>query len=106
MKHFTSWMNENRRANFKSNCKALVLADGTTLSVQASNFHYCQPRIDIEDYSQYAEFEIGYPSVKIDEIMPYVEDEENPTDTVYAWVPKAVIEHLIESRGGVVGVQD
>lgn len=106
MKAFTTWMNENRRQGRSTNCHGLVLADGTTLSVQASNFHYCEPRVDLEDYALYDEFEIGFPSVMIDEIMPWVEDETRPTDTVYASVPKSIIEQVIESRGGVVSVSE
>jgi len=101
-KHFTMIMEEGRREGRSTNTKTLVLGDGTTMSVQASNFHYCSPRIDTH-YWNYEEFEIGFPSVEIDELMPYVEDESCPTDTVYAYVPVSVIEAVIESRGGVVG---
>lgn len=107
MKSFTTWMNENRRQGMNNRqCRGLVLADGTTMSVQASSSHYCSPRVDLGSYSLYDEFEIGFPSVMINEIMPWVEDEERPTDTVYAYVPKTVIEQLILARGGVVGVTE
>lgn len=87
------------------NTKRLLLADGTHLSIQASAGHYCNPRINQEDhdYNFYNQFEIGFPSVKIDELMEYAEDPEDPTETVYGWVPALVIHSLVEARGGVVG---
>lgn len=102
-KHFTMIMEENRRSGRPTNTKTLILGDGTTMSVQASHFHYCEPRIDTQ-YWNYEEFEIGFPSVQIDELLPYAEDESYPTDTVYAYVPMAVIEAIIERLGGTVNV--
>lgn len=106
-KHFTQWMQENKYPeNQGGNAKSLKLADGTTLSVQASKFHYCSPRTDLDLYCNYSEFEIGFPNVKIPEILHWAEDSNNPTETVYGWVPIEVIEKLIETRGGVVGVRE
>lgn len=103
-KTFTQWMQENKYPESQGgNAKSLKLADGTTLSIQASRFHYCQPRANFEDYALYSEFEIGFPSVEIPEIMKWAENPEDPTNTVYGYVPKAVIEKVISSRGGVVG---
>ena len=73
-------------------------ADGFTMSVQASEFHYCTPR---DNDGPYAEFEVGFPSQPEDQLMPYAEDPERPTDTVYGYVPLEVIEALIEKHGGV-----
>lgn len=85
--------------------KRLLLADGTHLSIQASAGHYCSPRLSQpdQDYKFYNEFEIGFPSVKIEELMKYAEDPERPTKTVYAYVPVHIIHALVEARGGVVG---
>jgi hypothetical protein len=68
------------------------------MSVQASEFHYCTPR---DNDGPYAEFEVGFPSQPEDQLMPYAEDPERPTDTVYGYVPLEVIEALIEKHGGV-----
>ena len=37
----------------------IVCKDGTTLSVQASEFHYCTPR---DNKGPYTHVEIGFPS--------------------------------------------
>lgn len=110
MKTFTDWMTEgswkdNEDYGFKMT-KKLKLADGTELSIQASDGHYCQPRMWLKDYADYTEFEIGFPSVAILQLMPYADDESRPTDTVYGYVPKEVIEAVIEERGGVIGFRD
>lgn len=80
--------------------KSVTCNDGLTMSIQASEGHYCSPRKTLP-YSEYLEFEIGYPSEKVELFMPYVEDENNPTDTVYAHVPINVIEEVISKHGGI-----
>lgn len=106
MKHFTEWMEEGRykpleETEYQQTC-SLILTDGTTLSIQASHTHYCCPRVTTY-YNDYVEFEIGFPSRKIDLLMPYVEDKDHPTDTVYAYVPASVIEQVIQEAGGILG---
>ena len=87
------------------NTKALVLKSGLVLSIQASDRHYCWPRETI-DYDLYESFEVGFPSCKVDILMPYAEDATRPTDTVYANVPRSVIKKLIDKHGGIVGTSD
>ncbi len=77
---------------------AIVCVDGFKMSVQGSSGHYCTPR-SCQDY--YTEMEIGFPSEKQDELMKYAEDKDNPTDTVYGWVPCDLIDKIIEKHGGV-----
>lgn len=110
VKDFTKWMNEafcgkNIAAFIFQRCYPLLLADGTKLSIQAGETHYCEPRQNSVngDYNEYEEFEIGFPSSVIEEIMEYCEDSDDPTSTVYAYVPKDTIRQLIAARGGVVG---
>ena len=76
----------------------VVCADGFTMSVQASGSHYCEPRANVE---RYRSFEIGFPSQKESLIMSYCEDESKPTDTVYGWVPCAVVNAVLEKHGGI-----
>ena len=106
-KHFTQWLEENRRDGgtdcCPANAKRMLLADGVSLSVQASGFHYCSPRTDLSSYAEYDSFEVGFPSTKIPELMPFAEDESSPTETVYGWVPKSVLEYIIKEHGGIVG---
>lgn len=110
MKDFTEVLNESVR--YENNelgghrlAFPLELADGTTLSIQASATHYCEPRetTEVVNYNWYESFEIGFPSAMIEELLPYAEEPETPTDTVYGWVSKEVIRDIIEKRGGVVG---
>lgn len=94
------WVNEYFRLHSDGRFSpAMVLHDGTKLSVQASWGHYCSPRQDRA--IPYDSVEIGFPSVKIDELMEYAEDSDRPTDTVYGYVPVDVVNKVIESRGGI-----
>lgn len=106
-KHFTQWMQEGICLEYKNitqQCHRLVLANGVNMSIQASASHYCSPRECIP-YSQYTEFEIGFPSEEIEALMPYCDDDSNPTGTVYPHVPLEVLDIYIASVGGVVGYQ-
>lgn len=71
--------------------------DGLTMSIQAGEGIYSTPRTFIGPFSA---MEIGFPSEKIDEFMEWAEDPENPTDTVYSYVPVEIILKVINSRGG------
>lgn len=83
--------------NSEGFCPRIVCADGFSLSVQANRGAYCNPRSGIGPWD---EAEIGFPSHRVEEIMPYCEDSENPTSTVYAYVPVKLIEKLIDDHGG------
>lgn len=72
-------------------------ADGLTMSVQASEWHYCDPR---ENVGPWRTVEIGYPSEVVDELMPWVEDRTQPLDTVYGCVPVDVVDAVIAAHGG------
>ena len=86
--------------------KRLLLQSGLSLSIQASSGHYCSPRknAECETYAMYYEFEIGFPSQKIDKLMQYAEQPDEPTETVYGFVPKSLIKEIIDDNGGVVGL--
>jgi hypothetical protein len=81
--------------------KPIKCADGFTMSVQASAYHYCSPRIT--GLTIYNNYEIGYPSEAEPLLMPYAEDAEHPTDTVYGYVPMQVLADVIAKHGGVTG---
>ena len=79
--------------------KPITCNDGFTVSVQGgTEFHYCSPR---RKCNQYDEVELGYPSVADDIIQPYAEEPDDPTDTVYGFVPIDIVEKLIEKHGGI-----
>lgn len=82
----------------------VMCADGFSVSVQASRYHYCHPRQDSGPYSQ---VELGYPSNRpTDEVMTYREDPTgSPTETVYPYVPADAVMRLLAEHGGVVAGQ-
>lgn len=85
----------------------IILADGHGASVQASETHYCRPRqtISIGELKHlnvpYYEYEIGFPSFKADEWMVCAETPEEPTGTVYGYVPVDVVQAVIDAHGGI-----
>jgi len=106
MKHFTQWMQEGidqSRSDMEWQItRRLMLANGVSLSIQASHAAYSIPRI-ILPYAEYSAMEIGYPSERIESLMEYAEDPERPTNTVYPYVPVEVLEKVIAEAGGVIG---
>lgn len=71
--------------------------DGFTISVQASHGAYCSPRLNIAEWTA---VECGFPSAEPEFIMDYCEDSDDPTGTVYGYVPIGLVEKLIELHGG------
>jgi hypothetical protein len=73
--------------------------DGFSISVQGgTKYHYCSPR---KHCNVYNEVELGYPSKPDILITKYAEDNTNLTDTVYGYVPIAIVEELIQKHGGI-----
>jgi len=68
------------------------------MSVQANIGAYCEPRNNIGPYT---EVEVGYPSKHESLLLPYAEDPNKPTDTIYTWVPKSVVINVIARHGGM-----
>lgn len=77
----------------------IICNDGFSMSVQASEYAYCMPRETNNDY--YTEMEIGFPDKVEELIMEYAEDGNNPTETVYGYVPIEVINAVIEKHKGI-----
>lgn len=73
-------------------------ADGFTMSVQVGASHYCTPRIN--NAVEYDSVEIGYPSEREELLMPFAEQEDRPTGTVYGFVPVSIVDEVIEKHGG------
>lgn len=78
-----------------------ICKDGFTLSIQASNSHYCKPYNAVTD-EDYTHFEVGYPSDEEPLLLPYKETADNDYRCVYPFVPKEVIEQIVEKHGGTV----
>ena len=85
---------------FDVNRPRIVCKDGYSVSVQASGFHYCQPRVDGAD--KYESVELGFPNREDPLINDYAEDDGDLTRTVYGYVPVEVVNELIEKHGGIV----
>lgn len=85
----------------------IILADGESVSVQANEYCYCHPRSNVSwadlDYYDvpYYEYEIGFPSFKADEWMEYADQPEQPTETVYGYVPVDVVQAVLDAHGGI-----
>ena len=78
--------------------KRIECEDGFSISVQANHGAYCSPRTNI---GPWYEVECGFPSDVPAEIMHYAEQPENPTGTVYGYVPIELVEELIAAHGGM-----
>ena len=74
--------------------------DGFTVSIQASEFHYCSPRETLKD-GNYNKVELGFPSEKEDLIINYAEEPDCPTKTVYGWVPTEIVDKVLAKHGGI-----
>lgn len=83
---------------FKLPAPCLWLMDGTGISVQAGPSLYCTPK---DLYGPYYSVEVGYPTREIKELLPYAEESERPTGTVYGYVPVELVEKIIADAGGV-----
>ena len=76
--------------------------DGTSLSVQASKTHYCEPRED--DAAEYTHVEVGFIT-KPDNTAaptPWGWKQYADGDNVYAYVPAAKVHKFIEKHGGAI----
>jgi hypothetical protein len=89
-------MDRDRMISERIKCR-----DGFTMSVQASAFHYCSPRETGLGF--YEAYEVGYPSEVEPLLMPYAEDADRPTQTVYGYVPAQVIVSVIAKHEGIAG---
>tara|TARA_R110001583_G_C5394742_1_gene385097 strand:- start:218 stop:532 length:315 start_codon:yes stop_codon:yes gene_type:complete len=81
----------------------VVCTDGFRMSVQGHEGAYCEPRLN--NQKKYNLVEIGFPSVEEPLIMPWVEDETRPTDTIYGYVPVDIVTNVIVKHGGLVSGQ-
>ena len=79
-------------------------ADGFSISVQASEFHYCKPRVNKAD--NYESVELGLPNAVEPLIMEYAENPDDPTKTVYGWVPVEIVDKVIEKHGGIINFNE
>lgn len=94
----TPHTNESKMYEIKKQMPKIFCCDGFSMSIQASQNHYCSPR---EDEGPYTAVEVGYPSEKEEKLMEYAENPSRPTDTVYGYVPVQLVNQIIDDHGGV-----
>ena len=92
--------------DFQRARKRVVCADGFSMSVQGSQNNYCEPRTDGWK-TRYSSVEIGFPSEKVEDLMEYMEDlglddDADPTDQVYPYVPAVIVCKVIANHGNMV----
>lgn len=76
-----------------------VCKDGFVLSIQASSYHYCSPRINRAE--QYASVEIGYVSQYEELLAPYADGPGVTKIIGYGYVPVEIADQLLEKHGGI-----
>lgn len=77
----------------------IVCPDGFSISIQANEYAYCEPRRNHSSY--YTHVECGFPSSSdmSDELKSYAEDKDDYTQTVYPYVPVEVVEEELKRHG-------
>ncbi len=83
----------------------IVCEDGTTLSVQASQFHCCIPKEDARPTISYSHVEVGYPSsTPPDSWAEHIQNETESPD-IYAYMPVQMVRDYVKEHGGEVCTQ-
>ena len=80
--------------------KRAVFADGFSVSIQAHDGAYSDPRRS--GFRAYRSVELGFPNRPCIFIKDYAEDPDNVTETVYGYVPASVVRKMIEAHGGII----
>ena len=84
----------------------LICRDGLKLSVQASSYHYCEPRNHAGPWNS---MEVGFPSMPIPELRKWRDDlgnDDSDNDCVFGYVPVDKILETIEKHGGCVQLEE
>ena len=74
-------------------------SDGFSISIQASEIHYCSPRANLTN-GEYNTVELGFPNQEDELIYEYAQSD-NYTGTIYSYVPIEIVEELINKHGGI-----
>ncbi len=79
----------------------VICSDGFSISIQAGPGMYSTPRTFSKNYTH---VELGFPSDYEPDILDYAEsfsEIDNPTDTVYPYVPIEVIYKALIKHGNI-----
>ena len=80
--------------------RQVVCADGFKMSVQANAATYCTPRVN--GATEYTAVEVGFPSHVEPLLLSYAEEPHDLTETIYPYVPVAIVSEVIRLHGGLV----
>lgn len=83
---------------FKKLFPHITCKDGTTLSVQASENHYCKPRNNVGPYTH---VEVGYPSTYPPDTWRDYADGDPDNSDVWGYIPTELVEAYITAHGGI-----
>lgn len=93
------------KTSLKSVNPRITLNTGASLSVQASSSHYCLPR---DDRGPYTHYEMAFPRGLEECDLILLKEFEEPSclgdssgSGVYPYVPKGVINKIINRHGGI-----
>lgn len=89
---------ELQRIMDKADVRVVRCADGFSMSVGASELHYCTPR---RDRAPWTSFELGRLSQVEPLLWEYAETKGDWLRTIYGWVPVRLVAAIIELHGGL-----
>jgi hypothetical protein len=78
--------------------RGITCADGFSISVQASSFHYCSPRED--NAERYDSVEVGFPE-RPDGTGYRIRSFGRGSRGIYGWVPVSTVNRWIKRHGGL-----
>ena len=84
---------KNKRCQVRLHCK-----DGFSIHISAGEEFYCSPRENHKD-GAYQTVEGGLPNQCEELLLPYAEEPDLPTETVYAYVPIEIMDKVIQNHG-------
>lgn len=82
-----------------NNFEFLMCKSGWGVSVQAQKSNYCTPRET--GAKAYTHVELGFPTAPEPLIAGFADQPDNPTETVYGYVPVGIVQAVIVKHGGI-----
>ena len=99
------WITATNGFHLKDEAREIArLADGGWLSIQASRYHRCDPKVD--NAKRYRTIEIGSQGVlegppdAAEQLAPF--KEQSSRAVLYASVPVEIADRYVAARGGIV----
>ena len=84
----------------KHHAKRVCCVGGLSLSIQASEYHYCSPRVN-KPTGGYDCVEVGFPTRKLQKLKQYAEQPMRMTKSVFGYVPIKELAEVIDDFGGI-----